>query len=832
MAIWTFSTLANAGTTAQTATNEVLVGTPSVQQFYQNIDNSGTSGQSYTDLNSTSHTSTNAISWTDIKGTGTDAELFIKFNSTGWSAINLRFDYKSRSADGFDIEYSLNNGSSWNLVTTQSALTDGFSWQSKTLNFSGISAINDANSVIIRFSKFDVTGNDELVFDNIELSGSPIVEIPGTPYIYIDTVNNTDFLNLKRRISGYASSVISDPTDPAHTKGIHFLLRDANTALNTLTLTASSTNTTVVPNSNLSLSIINDSIRKLNILPISVGYSDITLTVSDGTNSNTYILRYAASAASLYPSLTDFHTGFSDASSVVDAGNNFRLVCDDETNYLYLVHKDSSGYFQKSFDMASPMGLVLEGDFEASFRKNNRSYWIGSLGNSESGNLRPDRYKFFAADISGSGINTNVAFVGAYDMRNSVISWGDANGYNFTASAASGMIPKQIDGFNVEGMALGPDSTSMYIGFRAPLVPLSGPNPRSKALICKVLNFETWFNNGSPIGAPTYGSPIELDLGGRSIRSMEKTASGEYLIVAGDYDSGLYGFALYEWGGNQSDVPVLLTANLSDLNPEGIIVLPNPILNGSVVELLSDDGSNFLYNDGIESKSLPANEHKKFRTQTIATSGATGTICVNSTNTVTQSACSSYSLNGQIYNSTGTYTQLLSNAAGCDSTLTLSLTIIDIDTTVSLNGTTITAVPGAIYQWINCDNSNLPISGETSQSFTPAVNGNYAVEITLNGCSEISACTNVLISGSNVFDLSKVVVYPNPTKDKILIDFGSDLQFAELSVYAMNGKLLNKINTQNSRQISISLENYTAGLYFIEIKTKEGNFSVLKVSKL
>jgi hypothetical protein len=80
--------------------------------------------------------------------------------------------------------------------------------------------------------------------------------------------------------------------------------------------------------------------------------------------------------------------------------------------------------------------------------------------------------------------------------------------------------------------------------------------------------------------------------------------------------------------------------------------------------------------------------------------------------------------------------------------------------------------------------------------------------------------------------LSKVVVYPNPTKDKTLIDFGIDLQFAELSIYAINGKLLNKINTQNSRQISISLENYSAGLYFIEIKTKEGKFSVLKVSKL
>jgi uncharacterized delta-60 repeat protein len=50
--------------------------------------------------------------------------------------------------------------------------------------------------------------------------------------------------------------------------------------------------------------------------------------------------------------------------------------------------------------------------------------------------------------------------------------------------------------------------------------------------------------------------------------------------------------------------------------------------------------------------------------------------CLNSPNTIlTQSACTSYTLNGQIYTQTGTFTQTLTNVKGCDSLITLNLTI-------------------------------------------------------------------------------------------------------------------------------------------------------------
>jgi hypothetical protein len=44
-------------------------------------------------------------------------------------------------------------------------------------------------------------------------------------------------------------------------------------------------------------------------------------------------------------------------------------------------------------------------------------------------------------------------------------------------------------------------------------------------------------------------------------------------------------------------------------------------------------------------------------------------------NTITVSAIDSYSSNGQTYTASGTYTQVLTNAVGCDSLLTINLTL-------------------------------------------------------------------------------------------------------------------------------------------------------------
>ena len=58
-----------------------------------------------------------------------------------------------------------------------------------------------------------------------------------------------------------------------------------------------------------------------------------------------------------------------------------------------------------------------------------------------------------------------------------------------------------------------------------------------------------------------------------------------------------------------------------------------------------------------------------------ATDQVTVTVNQNSSSTISQNALDSYTLNGQTYNQSGTYTQIIPNAVGCDSTITLILTL-------------------------------------------------------------------------------------------------------------------------------------------------------------
>jgi hypothetical protein len=51
------------------------------------------------------------------------------------------------------------------------------------------------------------------------------------------------------------------------------------------------------------------------------------------------------------------------------------------------------------------------------------------------------------------------------------------------------------------------------------------------------------------------------------------------------------------------------------------------------------------------------------------------TVNYPSQSTITTTATDTYTLNGSTYTTSGTYTQVLTNAAGCDSTITLILTM-------------------------------------------------------------------------------------------------------------------------------------------------------------
>ena len=483
-----------------------------------------------------------------------------------------------------------------------------------------------------------------------------------TPTIQ-EAASTTPFLNLPATGSGAVSGVINDPTDPSQTLGIDFLIADADTDVNSLTVTVSSSNSSVVSSSNLNLSGSGAN-RNLKISPNGVGLADISLNVSDGINSAAYVIRYAASAASLSPSSTRFFTGTSDVSTAVAIDSQFMLVADDENQVLRLYDRSNSGLPIAGFDFTSSLaltdtsgGVPREVDLEASLRVGNRIYWLGSLSNSSSGDYRPNRNRLFATDVSGSGATTSLSYVGRYDnLKADLISWGDANGYNFTASAAPGVLPEAADGsgFNIEGLTIAPNGTTAYVAFRAPKVPTAS---RAKALIAPITNFSDLVTGLATTA--NIGAAIELDLGGRGIREIKRSSGGDYLIIAGPADTATgtapKDFRLFTWSGNAADAPVLRSADLTSLlaggSFESIVDLPTDLSSSSQIQLLVDNGDTDFYNNGTAAKELNQNNFKKFRGEWLTLGTPVYTLPVGSL-----SLSSAYSQNFNSLISSGTTT--------------------------------------------------------------------------------------------------------------------------------------------------------------------------------
>lgn len=104
-------------------------------------------------------------------------------------------------------------------------------------------------------------------------------------------------------------------------------------------------------------------------------------------------------------------------------------------------------------------------------------------------------------------------------------------------------------------------------------------------------------------------------------------------------------------------------------------------------------------------------------------------------------------------------------------TQTQNVTVNGIDNSTTLNGTTITANGnGLSYQWIDCA-TNDPIAGETNQSYTPTVTGDYAVIVSDSLCTDTSACTLVDFTGLTELNSHLVNIYPNPSNGLFKVDF-------------------------------------------------------------
>ncbi|MEV7692395.1 hypothetical protein AB0N73_03585 [Microbacterium sp. NPDC089189] len=391
-----------------------------------------------------------------------------------------------------------------------------------------------------------------------------------------------------------------------------------------ISVTAASSNTAVLADDAISLDV--DAVTgafRLAAAPVAAGSAVITLRAetADG-RSGIAQLSYRVAPAFSDAAATG-HIGMSDASAAIDAGDGYFFAADDDSNALRLFAA-TGGEPVAEFDFSDRIEFERPGeahDFEAVARVGDDVYWIGSTGNTRSGNVRLDRDIVVHTRVSGSGANAALSFVGArHVLRDALVAWDhdDAHGlgadhFGFLAATQPGSSAEGPDSLNIEGAAIAPDGTTLWLGFRSPEV-----GDDAQALIVPVADIA-----GVVAGAePQLGAPTLLDLGGRAIRDMARAESGDYLIVAGSADD-TGRFALYGWSGELADAPVAAQGTLGldgwAGSYEGIAGVGS-LADGESVRLLLDSGTVDIYGDGTAAQDLSAPEHKLFPSQVVALS--------------------------------------------------------------------------------------------------------------------------------------------------------------------------------------------------------------------
>lgn len=203
--------------------------------------------------------------------------------------------------------------------------------------------------------------------------------------------------------------------------------------------------------------------------------------------------------------------------------------------------------------------------------------------------------------------------------------------------------------------------------------------------------------------------------------------------------------------------------------------------------------------------------------------------------TMNKSICSydSFYFDGKYLDTAGTYIATFRNKDGCDSMVTLNLSVYPFRTVTLVRSTlnNIKTDSGyKAYYWYFNEWTQLNVTGNVLAANTT---GSYhVIAQDENNCrfkSNVYVHNPAGISGNSN---SGIQIYPNPTRDIIHIESLSNFdKNTEVKIYSMDGKLiLSQESVPNSNRIIIDLNKVIPGLYMLRLES-ENNTKDIRIEK-
>ena len=259
-----------------------------------------------------------------------------------------------------------------------------------------------------------------------------------------------------------------------------------------------------------------------------------------------------------------------------------------------------------------------------------------------------------------------------------------------------------------------------------------------------------------------------------------------------------------ENGFNESEAGTY-TQNLQTVNDCDSIVTLNLTVNSALTSIIDAEiceGTTYSEN-GFEQSEAGT------YTQTLQTINGCDSIVtlnlsmkLNSTMTFTATVCEGtvYTENGFNASETGIYTRTMEGANGCDSTITLDLTVnpsYQIGVLAIINR-------GETY---------------TNFGFNESEAGTYTQHLqTADGCDSTIILTLVVMMSLDdaMVDEDAFIFYPNPAKDFVILEFETLHESERVQIFDMRGRMVKIAEAgAGKKQMQIDISDLSEGTYII-----------------